>query len=153
MVGTLCVLAHRMPPDFEGVLALHAHASAPAALLIVAGEVDRARFSADIASNPPIRVPAIASRAADLSAIIDEYAREAARELGVPDLSADDRAWVRRHSAASFTDIEKAARRIAAIRGSRSLTSAAERLDMAPVSLRRWLDRRASPSSVERRFL
>ena len=151
--GTLCVLAQRMPSDIESVLSLHARSDAPAALLIVVGEVERNRLTTDIASNPPIRVPSIASRAADLSAIIDEYAREAAWELGVPDMSADDRAWVRQHSIASFTDIEKAARRIVAIRGSRSLTRAAERLDMATVSLRRWLDRRASPSSVERRFL
>jgi hypothetical protein len=53
-----------------------------------------------------------------------------------------DREWVRKHSAASLPDIEKGTRRLIAVRVSRNVSVAAERLGMAPVSLSRWIGRR-----------
>jgi hypothetical protein len=98
----------------------------------------------DIAMNPPICVPPISQRAADLPAIVDSWARELAAELGVPALLPADRAWVLAHAASSLPEIEKGLRRILVIRGAPSLHAAAVRLGMAAISLRRWLERRAS---------
>ena len=56
-----------------------------------------------------------------------------------------DNAWVRQHASASLAEIEKATLRLIALRASRTLSAAAERLGMAPVSLSRWMERRRPP--------
>lgn len=149
--GTLCLRAERLPQDFEVLLSLHAEGAEPQVMIVVVGDVER-RHAVDVAMNPPVCVPPISRRAADLSEIVDNYARDAAAELSLPALLAEDRAWVLKHAASSFAEIEKGTRRVMAIRGSASLSAAAARLDMAAISLRRWLDRRGTPSSVARLF-
>jgi hypothetical protein len=52
------------------------------------------------------------------------------------------------HAATSLGEIEKATLRLTAIRMDGSIGRAAERLGMAPVSLRRWIGRRELPMAV-----
>jgi hypothetical protein len=72
-----------------------------------------------------------------------EYATEAMRDLSVPrSVFTDiDHEWVRTHAASSLPEIEKATRRLVALRADRTLSGAAARLGMATVSLSRWLGR------------
>jgi hypothetical protein len=89
-------------------------------------------------------VPPLAGRAYELSRVIDEYVRDAIIELNAQDTGVTDadRAWIRERAASSLAEIEKAALRMVAIRASRSVSAAAERIGMAPVSLLNWLGRR-----------
>jgi hypothetical protein len=95
-------------------------------------------------------VPPLASRADEIDRIIMEYAQDASAELRTPRTGflAVDREWVRTYSAKSLPDIEKGTLRLVAIRQSRNLSNAAERLGMAPVSLSRWIGRRTLPMPV-----
>jgi FHA domain len=148
--GTLCLLADRLPRDFEALAKLQTEAARP--MIIVMGTLERRRNKMDIAMNPAVCVPSISRRAPDLPEIVDGYVRAAAAELRLPALLAEDRAWVIKNSAASFTEIEKGTRRVMAIRASSTLTAAAERLEMASISLRRWIDRRGALAAVTRLF-
>jgi hypothetical protein len=82
--------------------------------------------------------------------IIREYARDAMVELATSRsvFEAADHDWVREHAATSLPEIEKATLRLVALRASRTLSQAAERLGMAPVSLSRWIGRRAMPMEI-----
>jgi hypothetical protein len=143
--GALCMLT-RLPRDFAAtaarlrdtddvMLVVCGTASCPDDLLLV--------------RPAPIRVPPLAARTAELSRIIDEYARDAVAELNADrtGFTAEDHEWVR---ATSLAEIEKATLRLVALRASSSSTAAADRLGMAQVSLVRWLGRRQLPE-VSRR--
>jgi hypothetical protein len=95
----------------------------------------------------PIRVPPLTTRTKELPRIVDEYAADAITELGAhaADFTADDKAWVLAHRALTLEEIEKATLRLVALRMSKTLPHAAERLGMAPVSLSRWIGRRKLP--------
>jgi hypothetical protein len=94
-------------------------------------------------------------RAGELSRIIDEYALDAIEALAAPsDCFTDvERSWVAAHASWSLEQIEKATLRLVALRTSRNLSGPAARLDMAPVSLARWLARRprVAPDSAAQR--
>jgi hypothetical protein len=94
-----------------------------------------------------IGVPPLSGRADELPRIVDEFAADAIAELRPlrDGFTAADRAWVLAHAAISFAEIEKATLRLVALRGSRNMSSAAQRLGMAPVSLARWIYRRRQP--------
>jgi hypothetical protein len=95
-----------------------------------------------------VDIPSLADREDEIDRIIDEYAADAAVALGVPHspFRAIDRDWVRQHAATSIPDIERATRRLVALRASRILTVAAGRLGPANVSLsRHWIGRRPPP--------
>jgi FHA domain len=149
--GMLCLCADRLPRDFEALVRLQTEADVLRPMIVVIGDRERRRNRMDIVMNPPVCVPSISRRASDLPEIVDSYGRAAAAELHLPALLAEDRAWVIKNSAATFAEIEKGTRRAIAIRSSSSLAAAAERLQMAAISLRRWLDRREALSSVVRR--
>lgn len=91
-----------------------------------------------------LHLPPLAGRAAELDRVIAEYTVDAVAELGALRASFTDRdhAWVRQYAAMSLAEIEKATLRIVALRTSRNLSRAAARLEMAPVSLASWIDRR-----------
>jgi hypothetical protein len=91
-----------------------------------------------------IEIPPLSERKDELERIIREYAEDALAIYGTTSsvFLPEDFEWVRKHSATSLPDIEKATLRLAAIRDSPSLCNAAARLGMAPVSLSRWIDRR-----------
>jgi hypothetical protein len=99
---------------------------------------------------PPIRVPSLRTRAKELPRIIDEYGRDAERELGAPEgcFAEAERQWVLDRAPLTLAAIEKATLRLVALKMSRNRTRAAERLGMAPVSLVRWNGRRSLPPSM-----
>jgi hypothetical protein len=145
--GTLCVRSRRLPRDFDDVVAALRAPSARVQLVICAGTPDDCRTRC----ATPIIVPSLTGRAAELDRIIDEYAQDAITELHAPrgGFLAVDRAWIREHAAASLPELEKATLRLVAIRHSRNLSNAADRLGMAPVSLSRWIGRRRLPMQVD----
>jgi hypothetical protein len=141
--GSLCVRSQRLPRDFDAVIAALRDPGAQVQLVVcVAVPDDCAPFLA-----VPVTVPPLAGRAGELDRIIVEYAEDAIDELGASraGFAAADRAWVRTYAATSLPDIEKATRRLVALRESRNLSNAAARLGMAPVSLSRWIGRRQLP--------
>ncbi len=95
----------------------------------------------------PIVIPPLSSRPQEITRIIDEYADEAAATVSATvHLTAADRDWILRNSASSISEIEKGTRRLLAIRKHDDNTAAAARsLGMAPISLARWIGRRALP--------
>jgi hypothetical protein len=144
--GSLCVRGHRLPKDFKDVVAALRNPGARVQLVVCTpGPEDCAQLLA-----VPIMVPPLASRADEIDRIIMEYAQDASAELRTPRTGflAVDREWVRTYSAKSLPDIEKGTLRLVAIRQSRNLSNAAERLGMAPVSLSRWIGRRTLPMPV-----
>src|SRR6185369_15700221 len=80
----------------------------------------------------------------ELPRIVDEYARDAIAALDAHKVrfTEADRQWVLEHTPLSLSKIEKATLRLVAIRMSRNLSRAAQRLGIAPVSLENWLGRR-----------
>jgi transcriptional regulator with GAF, ATPase, and Fis domain len=109
-----------------------------------------------VASSPflirpaPIIVPPLTSRHQDLPRIVAEYADDAIAdqefaEFPEAEFSEADREWVLRNAATSLDEIDKATRRLAMVRAAGSVTEAARRLGMRPVSLSRWLGRRELP--------
>jgi hypothetical protein len=144
--GSVCVRARRLPPDFARLVESLRDPSSRVQLIVcgeAADECERCRVS-------PILLPALADREPELDRIIDEYAKDAMAELEMPRTAflPVDQAWVREHGAMSLSEIEKATKRLIALRSSRNISSAAERLGMAPVSLSRWIGRRGLPMEV-----
>jgi hypothetical protein len=144
--GSLCVRSRRLPRDFASVISALRDPGSRVQLVVCA----RAPEECKSRLAPPLVVPPLASREAELDRIITEYAEDATRQLGTPrnGFPGVDRAWVRRHSAGALPEIEKATLRLVALRESRNLSSAAERLGMAPVSLSRWIGRRGLPMEI-----
>lgn len=145
--GTLCVLAHRQPSDFEDLLEAHRNSSGTQTQLMIC---DDGQGKHGLFLPSTITIPTLASRGVELAHIIYEYANDAARSFALPSrIYPDDNAWILEHSASSFAEIGKGARRLAALRAARTLSGAAALLGMAPVSLRRWIGRRSLPVPVD----
>lgn len=141
--GTLCVWRNRLPPDFDAVIEL-VRAPTSRVQLVVCTHAPQ-HTEPLIAS--PIVFPPLDERAAELDRIIDEYAAEAVAALGaVATFTPADRDWVRRHEAATLPRIEKATRRLVAIRDNDgSITRAAAQLAMSHAALSEWVARRRLP--------
>ena len=148
--GSLCVRMRRLPDDFP-VLVARVRDAADVLCAVCADQL--ADPHPPLILPAPLAVPPLTERSAELDRIIAEYAGDAIAELAAPSSSftADDHAWVRDQAAASLAEIEKATLRLVTLRTSRSLSHAAERLGMAPVSLHRWLGRRRSLPAAHRR--
>jgi hypothetical protein len=147
--GTLCIRAARPPHDLHDVLR-QLERRGPRVLLVIVEADPGLRYSADAMTNPAIRIPPLERRAGELPAVIDAYVTDAAEALAFSRslFTDEDREWVLAHASASLPEIEKATQRLLSLRGSRNLSNAAWRLHMAPVSLSRWLGRRAIPASL-----
>jgi hypothetical protein len=144
--GSLCVRSRRLPADFAQVVERLRDPTSQVQLIICAEgprECERCRVA-------PIVLPSLAGRADEIDRIIHEYAHDAMVELEAPRsvFQAADHDWVREHAASSLPEIEKATLRLVALRASRNITQAAERLGMAPVSLSRWIGRREMPMEI-----
>jgi len=85
----------------------------------------------------PDLVPSLATRKTELSRIVDEHMRDAIADLGANEehVTAADRAWVLEDAPRPLGEIEKATRRIMALRTAKNLPRPADKLGMAPVSL------------------
>jgi hypothetical protein len=139
MGGSVCLRSRRLPTDFDE-LAASLQGSVPATTLFVClDDDDRIR---DLLCRP-LEIPSLVQRASDLDRLLDAYLEEAAQALLVRSvqLSQRLRRSLFRH-VISLTELEKAALRLVALKSTPNMTQAALRLEMAPVSLSRWLDRR-----------
>jgi hypothetical protein len=145
--GSLCVRRSRLPHDFSSVVALLRHTDDVQLIVCSEGRDDAHPF---LALPVPIRVPSLTVRTDELPRIVDEYAVDAIAELRAlrPGFTAADRQWVLANAPLTLAEIEKATLRLVAIRASRNMSNAAERLGMAPVSLARWIGRRKVPPNV-----
>jgi hypothetical protein len=145
--GSLCVRRKRLPDDFA-VIVPRLRRVHDVQYIIVCSNLDD---DADplLVLPAPIQVPPLASRTHDVERIVDEYAADAIAELHARDacFTAGDRRWIIEHPT-SLAEIEKATMRVVALRMSRHLSEAAERLGMAPVSLWRWILRRKLPTFI-----
>jgi len=147
--GTLCLSYSRRPRDFSAVVALARNLSTTVQLMICG----TARFDTHpfLVLPAPIRVPSLVTRKTELSRIVDEFVIDALKELGgsKEHFTAADRTWVLEHSPRTLGEIEKATRRIVALRMEGNVPRAADKLGMAPVSLARWFRRRKLPLRLE----
>ena len=136
--GTFCMRLERAPADLpETVPFLRA---ADDVMLVMCAVSDLL-----LIRPAPVAVPPLASLGAELDRVIAEYADDALAALAAPasSFTTDDHAWVRQHAATSLAEIEAGTRRLVTLHASRNMSHAAARLGMAPVSLTRWLGRRA----------
>ncbi len=136
--GTLCVWRDR-PADFGEVIQARRELSSRVQLVVCTSEV----HPSDLLIAAPIVVPPLAERAAELDRVIDAYAIDAGAVPGGT-LTSADREWIRRFESATFGHIERATRRLVAIRrNDDSITHAAAQLGMSHSSLSEWIARRA----------
>jgi hypothetical protein len=144
--GSLCFLRRRMPPDALDAFNELDGPKARVQLIVCTHEQEQHPGESFLATR--IVIPSLAERVDEVSRIIAEYVNDAADELKVrPSVLSDaDREWVRKFSASSLADVEKGTRRLVALRASRTISLAAARLEMAPVSLTRWIGRRQLPA-------
>ncbi len=139
--GTLCVWQGRQPDDFDKVVTARRDPASRVQLVVCTHTLQHREPL--IAS--PIVLPPLAKRATELNRIIDAYAADAVAELG-GSFTPSDRVSVRQHEAATLAQIEKATRRLVAIRGAAgSITRAASQLGMSHGALSEWITRRTLP--------
>jgi len=139
--GTLCVRAERLPQDFGDILKAFREPDSGVRLLVCVGSSARGAFSMEFSS---IDIPRLETRRDELARIIIECSNDAIELLGAPRhcLTPQNLEWVSQLPSLTLPEIEKALRRIVAIKTSRNISTAASRLGMTPVSLTRWLARR-----------
>ncbi|MBK7535337.1 MAG: FHA domain-containing protein [Myxococcales bacterium] len=141
--GSLCVRSGRPPSDFLKVISALRDPDSQCQLIVC----DTSAHDVETLLAVPITIPPLSGRQDELPHIIHEYTVDASIDLNVPvRFYAEDRDWIREHSASSLHEIEKGTRRLVALRAAGSLLGAADLLNMAAVSLRRWIGRRAMPS-------
>jgi hypothetical protein len=141
--GSLCFLRRRLPPGAVEVFSEVRDPKTRVQLIVCELEQEQKEVESFL-SAAAIALPSLRERADDVDRIISEYAQDATTELGIvrESFTDEDRAWVRTYSASSLPDIERGTRRLVAVRASRNVSIAAQRLGMAPVSLSRWIERR-----------
>lgn len=146
--GSLCLRHTRLPDDIDEIMQRLYEPDSDVQLFVCMHDLRRAARAATM----PVQMPPLEIREIELPRIIEEYANDAIARLGAPlaCFTDADRSWVRRNSAQSLQDIEKGTLRVVALKTSPNLSQAASRLGMAPVSLTRWLARRA-PRAARRR--
>jgi hypothetical protein len=142
--GSLCVRRKLLPRDFPAMVA-QLRTMDDVQLIVCADARDD--FHVFLTRPSPIRIPSLITRKKDLPRVVDEYARDAITALGAHKVrfTEADRQWILDHTPLSLSQIEKATLRLVAVRMSRNLSSAAQRLGMAPVSLSNWLGHRRKP--------
>lgn len=139
--GTLCVVASRLPRDFDEVWSALLEPSATTRLAVCSTEPIKGKKFLP----PPILVPPLAGRTADLKRIIYEYTVDALVELGgntLPPPNSEDLDFVREHDAGTLAKIETATLRFAALRALPNVNQVAARLGMTRNALVGWIERR-----------
>jgi hypothetical protein len=139
--GTVCLSAEDVGGGVDRLASVSRDLLARAQLIICANKTSRRL--ATIA--PSIVVPALAHRTdIDIHRIVFEYAIDGIRELGaaLSSFTEADRAWVARHAASSFSEIEIATLRLIARNDAGNVNRAAARLGVSHVALGKWFRRR-----------
>jgi hypothetical protein len=144
--GTLCVRSTSLPPDLPALSTLYRPDASAQIMVCLASK----KHSGLLLGSMPIELPSLRGRETEWDTLIDEYVGEACAALAVPTTGPtdDERRWIMQR-ARTLADIEKAVFRLVTIKHSKSLSKAAARLGMAPVSLSRWWKRRALPPATD----
>ena len=144
--GTLCMHRRPRPRDYSEMVA---HLRGVDDVMLIVCGVGRDDAEALAARPVPVRVPSLRTREKESPRIVKEYAREAITELRALDARAPevhfterDRRWILERCPMTLEEFEKATLRLVALKMSRTLPRAADRLGMATVSLDRWVKRR-----------
>jgi len=132
--GSVCIRSNHLPSDYDLL--------APSRRIVNGTQLFVCLNSDDQVIDmlcPPVRVASLAHRVSDLDRLISEYIADATRALGVggmriPERMHDAILWHTR----ALADLEKVVMRIVALKSAASVSEAARRLGMAPVSLTRW---------------
>jgi hypothetical protein len=143
--GSVCIRSSHLPSDYE-LLAPSRRIANGTQLFVCLHSDDQI---IDMMC-PPIRIASLAHRVSDLGRLVSEYLADATRALDVGRM----RIPARLHNAimlqtSTLADLEKVVTRIAALKSASSISRAAERLGMAPVSLTRWARRRGILAALE----
>jgi hypothetical protein len=137
--GTLCIWQRRQLDDFAQVFAAIREPASRAQLVICTHALHHGVV------GTPVILPPLTERASELDRIIDAYAVDAVAELDAV-FTQEDRIWVKQNESATLPEIEKAVRRLAALRSARGdLASAANQLGMSYSALFEWVARRTLP--------
>lgn len=146
--GTLCVMASRLPRDFDKIWCALIEPTATARLVVCSTEpIDGKKFL-----TAPITVPPLSERAGDRDRIINAYAVDAIAEFGGDILRpprSDDLAYVAEHEASTLAKIETATLRLAALRLLPNINQAASRLGMTRNALIGWIRRRGLSIEID----
>jgi hypothetical protein len=139
--GTLCLRRRPLLRDFSTLVA-QLRSTCDVMLIVCASPT----ASADplVIRPAPLALPALATRRSDeIDRVIAEYSADACAELCAPpgSFTESDHAWVREHAATLLDEVEMATLRLVAIRASRSVNAAADRLGMPRSSLHCWVER------------
>ena len=143
MGGSVCLRARRLPDDFDAFVERLRDGHPAAMVFVCLDEKDHVRDRVRDLLCPPLDVPPLRKRKAELDRLLFECLEEAARALAVPPvhLSRKTRATVI-ENVSSLAELEKTALRVVALLSYATFGEAATRLGMAPVSLSRWTGRR-----------
>jgi hypothetical protein len=137
--GTLCIWQNRQPDDFAQVVEARRRDPSMRVQLVVCTHT--LQSSAPLIASP-IVLPPLSERSSELDRIIDAFALDAEATFGAA-LALNDREWIYKHEASSLSGIEKATRRLIAIRKAGGvMTHAASMLGMAHGTLSEWFARR-----------
>ncbi len=145
--GTVCIYDdRRCPPDVSEMLHVFRQPACRAQLVVCAKNARKA----EVFSAAPIVVPPLGSRKADLDRIIDEYAIDAARRLGIEplDLTPAERSWIRDRASASLPEIQTATLRLVAIRHAGTISGGAALLRLSHATMIEWLEHRRFPDAL-----
>ncbi|HWU91441.1 MAG TPA: FHA domain-containing protein [Kofleriaceae bacterium] len=138
--GTLCLLNGKLPRNLTAMLAAMLPPECRTHIVLCAGRAEDVAFQ-----TPPIVVPPLSTRKAEIDRLINEYVLEAAHRLYCAKrirLSPADRAWLRDSAGESLPEIQKATLRLVAVRDAGSVNAAAALLGISHVALAKWLDKR-----------
>lgn len=137
--GSICIHSDRLPRDFNALATSLRERRTMAVLFVCLHSSDRIT---DLLCRP-ISIPPLAQRKSELERLLNECLDDAAQALGAtrPQLSERVQQCVL-EDAESLCDLDKAALRLVALRNTPSVNQAAQRLNMALVSLNRWIARR-----------
>ncbi len=146
--GSMCIVAGRIPSDFDAVFDRLEDPGLRVQLIVCSPKV----INGKPYRTKPIVVPPVSERADELSLIVDEYAVDALAELGgrrQHHYKPVDRAWVIAEESRSLSTIQTATLRLIALRMTGNVTRASARLGMARASLKGWIGRREMPMRLE----
>jgi len=143
--GVVFLRSQRIDPAFADVVCdlrdPRTSASARQVQFMIGGPVVPSEAQS-VRCAAPIVIPPLSERGREVEHIISEYYEDAMREFEVrAEIPAAERTWIHA-SCTSLADIAKATRRVLALRLAGNVAAAASRLEIAPVSLRRWLRNR-----------
>jgi hypothetical protein len=142
--GTLCLRENRLPTGYRRAFA-ELQTAESLSYLILCGRWSP--YETETENEPLLlRVPPLSQRHHELERVVHEYLAEAGQAFRTrPMFDREIVSWIMEHSARTFPDIEKAALRLTAMAIKGTILHAADLLNMAPVSLRRWVSRRSFP--------